>query len=181
MILGLPQGFSGRESSCSAGDAGDLGSIPGLGRSPGRGNSNPLQYSCLENPMDRGAWRATAHGVTKSQTRLSTHATLPVRTSPVPGLPFCSGSGLQPSLSGPALLWQPSATCVGVLILPSGQLKGFVIFHALKLPRRRDYKEVRKYEKSIISILQSAGLNSKVMRQLGQSNQDPLQDNVHAP
>ena len=50
-----------------------MGSIPGLGRS-GEGNSNPLQYSCLENPMDRGAWQATVHGVAKSQTQLSTHA-----------------------------------------------------------------------------------------------------------
>ena len=49
----------------NAGDVRDLGSIPGLGRSPGRGNGNPLQYSCPENPMDRGAWRATIHGVTK--------------------------------------------------------------------------------------------------------------------
>ena len=49
----------------------DLGSIPGLGRSPGGGNGNPLQYSPLGNPMDRGAWWATAHGVAKSQTRLS--------------------------------------------------------------------------------------------------------------
>ena len=47
-------------SACSVGD---LGSIPGLGRSPGEGNGNPLQYSCLENPMDRGAWQATVHGV----------------------------------------------------------------------------------------------------------------------
>ena len=46
----------------SACNAGDLGSIPGPGRSPGEGNGNPLQYSCLENPMDRGAWRATVHG-----------------------------------------------------------------------------------------------------------------------
>ena len=46
-------------------DAGDLGSIPGLGRSPREGNSNPLQYSCLENPMDRGAWRATVHRVAR--------------------------------------------------------------------------------------------------------------------
>ena len=46
-------------------DAGDAGSIPGLGRSPGGGHGNPLQYSCLENPMDRGAWWATAHGVAK--------------------------------------------------------------------------------------------------------------------
>ena len=50
----------------SAGDAGDVGLIPELGRSPGEGNDKPLQYSCLRNPMDRGAWRATVHGVTKS-------------------------------------------------------------------------------------------------------------------
>ena len=49
-------------------DTEDMGSIPGSGRSPGRGNGNPLQYSCLENPMDRGAWRARVHGVTKSWT-----------------------------------------------------------------------------------------------------------------
>ena len=61
----------GSEDKASACNAGDLGSIPGLGRSPGEGNGNPLQYSCLENPMDRGAWWATVHGVTKSQTRLS--------------------------------------------------------------------------------------------------------------
>ena len=55
----------------SACNAGDLGSIPGLGRSPGEGNGNPLQYSCLENPIDRGAWWPTVHGVAKSWTRLS--------------------------------------------------------------------------------------------------------------
>ena len=55
----------------SACRAGDQGSIHGLGRSPEEGNGNPLQYSCLENPTDRGAWPATVHGVTKSQTRLS--------------------------------------------------------------------------------------------------------------
>ena len=57
-------------------DISDAGSIPGLGRSLGGGNGNPLQYSCLENPTDRGSWRATVHGVAKSQTqleRLSTH------------------------------------------------------------------------------------------------------------
>ena len=61
----------------NAGDVRDVGSIPGWGRSPGEGNGNPLQYSCLDNPMDRGAWWATVHRVTKSQTqlkRLSTHA-----------------------------------------------------------------------------------------------------------
>ena len=54
-----------------AGDERDVGSIPGSGKSPGGGNSNPLQYSCLGNPMDRGAWWATVHGVAESWTRLS--------------------------------------------------------------------------------------------------------------
>ena len=57
----------------NAGDAGDTGLIPGSGKSP-EGNGNPLQYSCLENPMDRGAWWATVHGVAKSQTRLRDQA-----------------------------------------------------------------------------------------------------------
>ena len=64
----LPCCSDGKESTC---DSGDLGSIPGSGRSPGEGNGNPLQYSCLGNPMDRGAWWATVHGVMKSQTWLS--------------------------------------------------------------------------------------------------------------
>ena len=68
---GLPWGLSGRESTCRAEDAGDRGSIPGLGRSIGGGNGNPLQYSCLGNSMDRRAWRATVHGVPKSQTQLN--------------------------------------------------------------------------------------------------------------
>ena len=55
----------------NAGDVKDMGSVPGLGRSPEGGNGNPLQYPCLESPIDRGAWRATVHGVTRSQTRLS--------------------------------------------------------------------------------------------------------------
>ena len=62
----------------SAGEVRDTGSIPGLGRSPGGEHGNPLQYSCLESPMDRGAWWATVHGVTKSRTRLeqlSNHST----------------------------------------------------------------------------------------------------------
>ena len=60
----------------SACNAGDPGSIPGLGRSPGEGNGNPLQYSCLENPMNGGAWWATVHGVAKSRTRLSDFTSL---------------------------------------------------------------------------------------------------------
>ena len=64
-ILGFPKWLSGKESTCKAGDAG-LNS--GSGRSPGEGNGKPLQYSRLENSMDRGGWWATVHGVTKSQT-----------------------------------------------------------------------------------------------------------------
>ena len=60
-----------RVRNLSACSTGDLGSIPELGRSPGEGHSNPLQYSCLENSMDRGAWQATVHRVAKSQTPLS--------------------------------------------------------------------------------------------------------------
>ena len=55
-------------------NSGDMGSIPGLGKSPGKGNGNPFQHTCLENPMDRGAWWATIHGVTMSWTQLSTQA-----------------------------------------------------------------------------------------------------------
>ena len=67
-LPGFPGGSDGKDSACNAGD---LGLIPGLGRSPGEGHGNPLQYSCLENPMDGGAWWATVHRVAKSQTRLS--------------------------------------------------------------------------------------------------------------
>ena len=62
---------AGKEYACSVGDTGNAGLIPGSGRSPGEGNGNPLQYSCLGNPMDIGACLATVHGVAKRQTRLS--------------------------------------------------------------------------------------------------------------
>ena len=65
LIEGFPGGSDGKASAYNAGDP---GLIPGLGRSPGEGNGNPLQYSCLEKPRDRGAWRATVHGVPKSWT-----------------------------------------------------------------------------------------------------------------
>ena len=68
---GISFQVGGSEVKVSASNVGDLGLIPGLGRSPGEGNGNPAQYSCLENPIDRGAWWATVHGVAKSQTRLS--------------------------------------------------------------------------------------------------------------
>ena len=69
--IGLPRWLSSKESACNAEDTGDGGSNLGSGRSPGEGNSNPLWYSCMGNPLDRGAWKATVHGVTKSQTQLS--------------------------------------------------------------------------------------------------------------
>ena len=67
-MFAFPGGSDGKESVSSAGDP---GLIPGSGRFSGEGNGNPLQYSCLENPMDGGAWQATVHGVAKSRTRMS--------------------------------------------------------------------------------------------------------------
>ena len=64
----FPGGSGGKESACNVGDP---GLVPGFGTSPGEGNVHPLQYSCLENSMDRGAWKATIHGITKSQTQLN--------------------------------------------------------------------------------------------------------------
>ena len=72
LYTGLPTWLSGKESACQAGN---VGLIPGLGRSPGEGNSNPLQYPRLGNPTDRGAWRAKVHGVAKSQAQLSNWTT----------------------------------------------------------------------------------------------------------
>ena len=79
----FPGGLDSKESSCNAGDR---GLIPGLGRSPGEGNGNPLHYSCLENPLDRGDWRTIVHGVTKNwiqQQTLLYHISM-----------FISGTGL---------------------------------------------------------------------------------------
>ena len=70
----FPHSSVGKESACNAGD---LGSIPGSGRSPEEGNGNPLQYSCLENPTDRVAWHATVHGVTRVGHDLATKSPLP--------------------------------------------------------------------------------------------------------
>ena len=72
-VMGFPGGSEAEASACNAGD---LGSIPGLGRSPGEGNGSPLQYSCLENPMDGEDWWAMVHGVAKSWTRLSDFTSL---------------------------------------------------------------------------------------------------------
>ena len=69
-LMDFPDGSDGKESACNAGD---WGSIPGLGRSSGERNGNPFQYSSLGNPMDRGDWRATVHGVAESRTHQRTH------------------------------------------------------------------------------------------------------------
>ena len=106
----LPRWFSGKESAYNAGD---IGSIPGSGRSPGEGNGNPLQYSCLGNPMDRGAWEAIVHGVTKSQAwpgdwaRTHSGLTEPWETtSPVSGFPFHFPLPTPSSSSLRSLRWQ---------------------------------------------------------------------------
>ena len=77
--MGFPGGSEGKASACNAGD---LGSIPGSGRSPGEGNGNPLQYSCLENPMDEGAWWATVYSVAKSDTTEPLHSLTHSKTQP---------------------------------------------------------------------------------------------------
>ena len=66
-FLGSPGGVVVKNQPAKAGDVRDMGSVPGLGRSPGGRHGNPLQYSCLKNPMDRGAWWATVHGIAQSQ------------------------------------------------------------------------------------------------------------------
>ena len=78
--MGLPNGSAGKESSGNVGKAEDMDSISEWERFPGGGNGNSLQYSCLKNPMDRGDWLVTVHGVAKSRTRLS--------DVPVPGIKF---------------------------------------------------------------------------------------------
>ena len=85
----LPQRLSGKESICSTGA---VGSIPGSGRCPGGGNGNLLQYTCLKNPLDRGAWWAIVRGVTKSQTRLSDWAHAHIRPRLSPAAPSTSYS-----------------------------------------------------------------------------------------
>ena len=77
-FLGFPDGSGGKESAYNARNVGDAGAVPGWGRSPGGGHGNPLQYSCQEIPMDRGAWRATVYRVAKSRTQLKRLSTEPI-------------------------------------------------------------------------------------------------------
>ena len=83
----IPGGSDGKASACNAGNR---GSIPGSGRSPGEGNGNPLQYSCLENPMDGESWKATVHGVAERRRRLSDFTYLPYKLVLFGTLKICS-------------------------------------------------------------------------------------------
>ena len=92
LYLGFPDGSAVKEAACDAEDAGKEGLIPGWGRSPGGGNGNLLQYSCLENPMDRGAWWSTVCGVTKDsdmtkQLNTYTNALIRINLSLKPAFP----------------------------------------------------------------------------------------------
>ena len=87
--LGFPGDTVVKNPHANAGDAGDTGSIPGSGRSSREGNDNPFQYSCLGNLMDRGAWQATDHEVTKNQTQLSTHVHTHTHTHTPRDFPGC--------------------------------------------------------------------------------------------
>ena len=88
-MRGFPGGSVVKNPTVNAGDAGDVGSISGSGRCPREEHGNPLEYSCLENPMDRGAWQVTVHGVAKNRTQLGEYhfTSLPFSLSPSKGLP----------------------------------------------------------------------------------------------
>ena len=94
-MVGFPDGSDNEESACNTGD---LGSIPRQGWSPGEENDYPLWYSCLENSMDRGAWQATVHGITKSWTRLSTFTLSFIIYSMMPGTQHPWSSYIAPTI-----------------------------------------------------------------------------------
>ena len=113
----IPLDFpGGSDGKASAYNAGDPGSVPGLGRTLGEGNGNPLQYSCLENPMDRGSWQATVSGVTKSWTRLSSLTDFTFTGQLLPDTPFFRGR-----------MWsQIAPSCASRRWLPTQSLSWFV-------------------------------------------------------
>ena len=102
----LPQWPSSKESTCNAGDAGDSSLIPGSKRSPGGRNGNPLQYSCLENPMDRGAWRVTVHGLQRVRHNLVTQPPITTHHHPV--------AQAHPTLCGPINCSTPDSFFHGI-------------------------------------------------------------------
>ena len=127
--MGYLGGSDSKESACSARDP---RSIPGSGRSPGEENGTPLQYSCLENPMDRGAWWATVHGVAKDRTRLSdqahsySHLYIWDLRLPIPELPGSSTSELDcvsppPTAYKSKFFCSPGSQLPLILLLPGFQ------------------------------------------------------------
>ena len=122
--MGFPGGAEVKASACNAGD---LGLIPGLGRSPGEGNGNPLQYPCLENPMDGGAWWASVHGVAKSRTRLSDFISLSLHS--LSAIKVVSSAYLRLLIFLPAILIPPCASSSPAFLM---------IYSAYKLNKQRD-------------------------------------------
>ena len=116
--LGFPGGTVVKNLPANAGDTRNAGSILWLERSPGVGNSNPLQYSCLENSMDRGAWQATVHRVTKNQTPLSRHMCTPMFTENPQYFRHCLFSLIHCSARRPRLS-APSCACAYLLMHPT--------------------------------------------------------------
>ena len=106
---GFPDGTTIKNLPCNAGDMGDAGSVPGLGRSPGGGCGNPLQYSCLNNFLDRGTWQGIVHGITESRTRLSEHAK--------PTLNFPHQGGTLVTLNESTLTHHIHSACYGSLLV----------------------------------------------------------------
>ena len=94
-ILDFPDGSAGKESACNAGDTEDMGLIPGSGRAPGGGNCDPLQYSCLKNPMDRGVWKATVQKVLRVRNNWATQHALKEQHREI--LKLSNGSGRVPT------------------------------------------------------------------------------------
>ena len=149
--MDFPSGTSGKESTCNAGDTRDLGLISRLGRCPGEGNGNPLQYSCLENSMDGGAWRATVHGAAKSQTRLRTYT---------------------PYYSVPSTVFlQPPSVYHFILTIA---LWGFIILHnhphhytlilAIRIIGLQMREKLRNFLQSLSDDQQSCSLNAVSLR-----------------
>ena len=110
---GFPGGSDGEESTCNVGDP---GLISGLGRSPGEWRGYPLQYSCLENPMDRGAWRAIVHGVAKSWTQLSENGSPSGAKVLVRPWPYLLGEGVGKEGGGICVLGGPCLLCCRVCV-----------------------------------------------------------------
>ena len=136
---GFPGGSEGKASACSAGD---LGLIPGLRRSPGEGYGNPLQYSCLENPMDGRAWQATVHGNAKSQTRLSNFTFFSIRV-------FSNESALH-------IRW-PKYWSFSFNISPTNEHPGLISF-------RMDWLDLLAIQRTLKSLLQHHSSKASILR-----------------